>query len=365
MRRTQVFFTPVQDNEPVESLAAKALRLAEAARLDRVIPKGRPCAVKQHFGEDKNTGYVKPPITRAIVDFVRKAGGDPFVTDTNTLYRGHRSQATDHLRQAADHGFTLESLGAPVIIADGLQGADQVAVPISGGKHFKEVRIASALHQAAGAVVLTHVKGHCQMGLGGAIKNVGMGCAARAGKLAQHYGGAPRFDARKCVGCGVCVRWCPTEAITLAPRKDGERPLARLTPEKCIGCGECLALCPSDAVGFNWDIGDLELGERVCEHVLGFAAAKPAGIAYVNFITDVTKNCDCVGSKQKAERPNVGILASTDIIAVDQATADISRRAYGHDVWAQWWPKSRYEEAIAYGESLGLGTRAYTLTEIT
>ena len=364
MSKAKVFFIPVADNELLDSIAAKTARLAKAARLESVIPKGRPCAVKLHFGEDKNTGYVKPPIIRALVEFLRQAGGDPFLTDTNTLYRGRRSQATDHLNQAAEHGFTLDALGAPVIIADGLHGADQVTVPIQGGKHFKEVRIASALHQTAGAVVLTHVKGHCQAGLGGALKNVGMGCSARAGKLAQHDGGTPSFDARKCTGCGTCVRWCPTQAIDLAPRKNDKRGLARLTPEKCIGCGECLALCPFDAVGFEWAIGDLELGERVCEHCLGFVKNKAYGVAYLNFVIDVTRNCDCVGSRQKTERPNVGIIASTDLIAVDQATADLTREAYGHDVWLKWWPKSKYDQVLAYGETLGVGTRAYDLTRL-
>jgi len=360
MKRAKVFFVPVSDGEGIENMAKKAYRLAEAAGFAELIQKGRPCAIKQHFGEGKNTGYVKPQITAAVAEFVKKAGGLPFVTDTNTLYRGRRSQAVDHLEMAAEHGFTQAALGAPVIIADGLHGADQVAVRIEGGRHFREVRIASALFQAASAIVLTHVKGHVAVGLGGSIKNVGMGCAARAGKLAQHQGGSPKFDAKKCRGCGTCVRWCPTDAISL----NGKPEKAHLAPEKCIGCGECLALCPYDAIGFSWSVEGPELIEKVCEHVLGFLSNKAARVGYMNFITDVTKNCDCVGKPQKAEWPNLGILASSDIVAVDKATADITIQRYGKDVWAHWWPDSNYPTQFSTGEKLGLGTANYDLTEM-
>jgi len=361
MEKAKVYFTPVADGESIESQAEKAVRLAESAGFRKLIQKDRPCAIKQHFGEGKNLGYVKPQITRAIAEWAKQAGGRPFVTDTNTLYRGRRGQAIDHLLQAQEHGFTQESVSAPVIIADGLHGADQVAVPIAGARRFKEVRIASALYQAASAIVLTHVKGHVAMGFGGSIKNVGMGCAARAGKLAQHQGGHPKFDSKKCKACGTCVRWCPTDAISV----QGKLGTVALEPEKCIGCGECLALCPFDAIGFDWSAGEQELTEKVCEHVLGFLSNKAGRVGYLNFVTHVTKNCDCVGSAQKPERPNLGILASTDIVAVDKAAADLTVKRYGVDVWAKWWPESNYRMQFTYGEKLGIGTGEYVLEELT
>lgn len=360
MKKAKVFFVPVTDKESVESQAKKAARLAEAAKFAKVVQKGRTCAIKTHFGEGQGIGYVRPPICAAVAEWVRGAGGQPFLTDTCTLYRGRRSQAVDHILQAEEHGFTFEAVRTPVIIADGLHGADQVAVPITGGRHFKEIRIASALHQAPSAIVLTHVKGHLMMGFGGSIKNVGMGCAARAGKLAQHQGGHPKFDQKKCKSCGTCVRWCPTDALSLK----GKLERVALEPEKCIGCGECLALCPFDAIGFDWKTHGSEFTEKVCEHVLGYLADKSGCVGYLNFITQVTRNCDCMGNKQEVEKPNIGILASTDIVAVDQAAADLTRERYGEDVWAKWWPESGYEYQFEYAEKLGIGTRAYELKEI-
>lgn len=360
MSKPIVLFTPVSNGEAVESMVRKAARLAERV-FPEVVLKERACAIKQHFGEGKNTGYLKPIFTRAIADYVKARGGLPFATDTNTLYRGGRSNALAHLETARLHGFTHEALGAPVIIADGLQGADQVAVPVTNTKHFREVRLASAMHQAASAIVLTHVKGHCAMGFGGSIKNVGMGCAARAGKLAMHQGGQPQFRESKCMGCGTCVRWCPADAIELV--KTGGKPKARLTPEKCIGCGECLALCPFDAVGFSWSTEGPELAEKVCEHALGFVAGKPGHVGYLNFIIDVSKNCDCMGDRQKIEHPNLGILAGTNIVAVDKASADLTIKAYGEDIWQRWWPETQYAAQFRYGEAIGLGRTEYELVE--
>lgn len=364
--RAKVFFAPAAEGETDAATATQAVALARRAEFEKLIRPGRPCAVKTHFGEGQNTGHIKPPVVAAVVRFIREAGGLPFVTDTNTLYSGRRSQAIEHLQQAADHGFTQETLGAPVIIADGLLGAEQVEVAIAGGKHFRKVRIAAALYHADSAMVLTHVKGHCQLGLGGAIKNLGMGCAARAGKLAQHHGGAPEFQARKCTGCGTCVKWCPTEAIALESRRrsggSGEERKAVLTPAKCIGCGECLALCPAGAIGFSWSTGGAELIEKVCEHALGFVQGKGRRVGYLNFIQHLTRNCDCLGSRQKVERPDVGVLASADPVAADKASADLTRKAYGEDVWAQWWPDSQYQTQFSYGEKIGLGTSAYTLS---
>jgi len=356
MARPKVFFIPVPDRAGPELLAQCATRLARVA-FKNVVVKGRPCAIKQHFGEGKNDGYLKPDIARAVVKFVHGRRGLPFLTDTNTLYRGRRSDAVNHLAQARDNGFTREALGAPVIIADGLLGTDQVTVPIDGGKHFKKVRIASAGYQAASAVVLTHVKGHCQVGLGGSIKNVGMGFAARAGKLAQHYGGHPVFESRKCTACGTCVAWCPVDAIELRPR-------ATLLSERCIGCGECFAVCPHEAISFRWSEDGPVLIEKICEHALGFLSNKRGRVGYINFVNHLTKDCDCLSKKQRPEYPDIGVLASTDIVAVDKAAADLTRDRFGRDIWAKWWPRSDYPAFFTYGEKIGLGSAEYELVTL-
>jgi uncharacterized Fe-S center protein len=347
----------VSDGEGREAIARKAVKVTEAAGLAGTVVKDKPCAVKQHFGEHQNEGHIKPEITRAMVDWVRKAGGRPFVTDTNTLYRGRRANALDHLAVAREHGFTQEALGAPVIIADGLLGIEHVAVPIEGGKHFKEVRVAAAGYHAASCVVLTHMTGHCLGGMGGAIKNVAMGFASRAGKMAQHHQGLPVFNPEKCKACGICVRWCPSDAIRMEKK-------AQLLAEKCIGCGECLSLCPQQAIGFGWGAKGAVLLEKMCEYALGFLANKGKRMGYLNFLTDVTRDCDCMGRKQEVSYPNVGILASDDIVAVEKATADLSLKRYGKDIWLAWWPTSSYQTQFEYGEKIGLGTRQYELIEV-
>ena len=355
MAPATVYFVAVEPDESLAGMADKTVTLIEAAGFAGLVHSGRACALKQHFGEGDNTGYIKPEITRAVADWVKQAGGKPFVTDTNTLYRGRRGQTVDHLEIAREHGFTHEALGAPVIIADGLMGVDQVSVPIRNGTHFSEVRIAAAAYQAASCIVLTHVKGHCQGGMAAAVKNVGMGFAARAGKLAQHHEGYPIFNAGQCRACGICAQWCPADAIEVAET-------AQLDAGKCIGCGECLALCPHAAIDFNWNGHGLI--EKMCEHVLGFLSNKKNSVGYLNFLTDVTKNCDCVGSAQTAAYPDVGIIASDDIVAVEKATSDLSREYYGKDIWLDWWPRSDYQAMFGYAEQLGLGTAEYRLVRL-
>jgi hypothetical protein len=356
MAENRVYFIPAARDESPDRIAAKAAKLIDAAFEGVVVPE-RPCAVKTHFGEGDNTGYVPPRVVRKAVDYAIAAGGRPFVTDTNTLYRGNRNDAVAHLKQARDHGFTDEALGAPVLIADGLMGTDQVSVPIDGGKHFEQIRIAAALHHADSSLVVTHVKGHCQTGFGGAIKNVGMGCAARAGKLAQHHEGEPVFDDGKCTACGTCVQWCPTGAIEM-------HGTAQLVAERCIGCGECYAICPSGAIGFTWGTPGPVLAEKICEHALGFVAAKRGRIGYLSDVTCLTKNCDCIGHAQQPDYPDIGLLAATDIVAVDKAAADLTRERFGEDIWSAWWPESQYEAQFAYGEELGLGRTDYDLVTL-
>jgi len=356
MPKAKVHFLPVKDGESLESIARKTAKLCRAA-FEGVVVAERPCAIKTHFGEGKNTNYVKPPIVRAVVEHVKKSKGKPFVTDTNTLYKGSRSMAADHILQAYAHGFTFDAINAPVVIADGLMGTDQVTVPIKGGKRFEAVRIAAAAHHAASSIVVTHVKGHCLAGFGGSIKNVGMGCAARAGKLAQHHNSFPIFNNVKCTGCGACVRWCPADAIELRAEK------AALLQHKCIGCGECYALCPFGAIDFEWSESAPAFLEKMCEHVAGFLSNKSGHVGYLNFVMDMAKNCDCMGGKQPIEYPNLGILASTDIVAVDKAAADMTIAAYGKDIWSAWWPDSNYAVQFTYGEKMGIGSAEYEVVE--
>jgi uncharacterized Fe-S center protein len=203
-------------------------------------------ACKLHFGEHGNTTFVKPIFIKKIVELMRAKGGIPFLTDTTTLYVGQRSDAPSHIQLATHHGFD----GAPIIIADGLRGEDAVPVKVNL-KHLKEVKIASGIYHADAMIVISHFKGHMEAGFGGAIKNLGMGCSTKEGKLEMHSGLSPTVSTKKCTGCGSCVRWCPAEAIQIG-KKGANSGTAKIFESKCIGCGTCIVVCPNKAIRIRW-----------------------------------------------------------------------------------------------------------------
>lgn len=351
-----VFFSPVKPAETPEQHARRAMKIYDKAGFGQQIATGDLVALKQHFGEKGGDGYLQPPIAKAFARAVKKAGGKPFVTDSTTLYRGERSTAVDYLNLCAAHGFTAEALGCPVIIADGLRGTGQVMVPIKG-KHYQQVPISSAAYHADALVIVSHVTGHCASGYAAAIKNVAMGLVSRAGKMSQHHGNYPIFDPEKCTACGACARWCPAEAITV-------KKFAKLDQAKCIGCGECLAVCRFDAVGIDWGEEEGRLQEKMAEHCLGVHQIHRDKICYFNFATHISSECDCFGIKQKAECPDLGILAGTDPVAVDQATIDLLRERRTTDLFHDLRPEIDHEIQLRHGEEIGLGTRKYKLVTV-
>ena len=354
---SKVYFIRVSDGESDGSLAEKAARLYEKAKFAGQLEEGSLVGIKQHLGEKGGEGYLKPPIAKRFVELVRKAGAKPFLIETSTLYRGNRGTAVDYLTVCYDHGFTHENVGCPVIMADGLVGAAQVMVRIDG-KHYKQVPIAGDAFHAFGFVVLTHVTGHPGAGIGASIKNVGMGLASRAGKLDQHHGDTPLVDAAKCTACGTCAELCPADAITVDE-------IAVIDKKKCIGCGECLAVCPFGAVGFRWRETSQRLNEKMVEHALAVKRTHEGRMCFFNFMTHVTEGCDCFGIKQDAACPDIGIVASDDIVAVDQATVDIMKKELGKDLFMEFTPEADYSVQLAHGEAVGLGSRDYELVEVT
>ncbi|MFB3894658.1 MAG: DUF362 domain-containing protein, partial [Phycisphaerae bacterium] len=280
---SKVHFVPLKEASTPEEMAAAAERLWEAMRLEAIVTANALVAIKQHFGEKGGKNFVPPAVARAIGQRVRKAGGKPFATDSNTLYNGRRANAVDHLELAREHGFSHEALGFPVLIADGLRGESQVTLD-GPAKALRHVFLAGAGYMADSAVVLTHVTGHLAAGLGAAIKNVGMGLAGRAGKLQQHHAAQPIFYRGKCKACGRCAKHCPAGAIKVSD-------WAMLEQERCIGCGECYAFCPHGAVGFDWSTTSPDLQRKMAEYCLAFQREKAGRVAYMNFITRVTPNC--------------------------------------------------------------------------
>lgn len=316
--------------------------------------QGDLTAVKIHFGEKGNDGYVRPDLVRPVLQLLRRLKTRPFLTDTGTIYHGLRNNAVSHMILAADHGFTQTRLQVPVIIADGLRGDDYEEVAV-GGRHFARVKIASGIRHADSLMVLSHFKGHLLSGFGGAIKNLGMGCGARIGKFEMHSGVAPTLDADACEGCGACVVRCAQEALSLC---DGK---VRLDADRCAGCGECVVVCDSDALSITWSQGASSVQERFAEYAAG--AVKGRRAFYLNFVNHVTPNCDCLSAGETPLLPDVGIIASADPVAIDQASLDLIAERAG-DVFRTAHPKIDGTVQLVRAEEMGLGKRAYELVAL-
>ena len=341
---------------PGSSLLAKTEQLFDKAGFAGFINQRDLVALKVHFGERGNTAFLPPIYVRRVVECVKRAGGRPFLTDANTLYTGGRSNAVSHLTTALQNGFSYATVNAPVIIADGLNGKDYSEVKV-GLKHFAEVRIASAAAQADGLIALSHFKGHEMTGFGGAIKNIGMGLGCRSGKQQMHADVKPIVDAERCQACGKCKLWCPTGAITVV----GERAVIDL--KKCQGCGECIVTCPEQAIAVNWGEDSAKIQEKIAEYAFGAVKNKEDKRGFINFIMNVTPDCDCWGYSDAALLPDIGIAASTDPVALDQASIDLVNKVAGRDVFRSVHPEIDWTVQLSHAESIGLGKREYKLIE--
>jgi uncharacterized Fe-S center protein len=355
--KAEVTFVRADRDEKTETVQQKIQALFQKADLGSCIQKQDLVAVKMHFGEKGNETSIPPAYVIPIVEEVKHRSGRPILTDTCVLYRSIRDNAADHLRFAHDRGFTIADIGAPVVIADGILGSDEKTVHIPG-LIFKEVSIASAAAEANALIVLSHVTGHMVTGLGGAIKNIGMGFASRKGKLRQHATMKPNIAKKFCTGCGVCIENCPEDAIALI---DGK---AVIDAGNCIGCGECLTVCRFDAVKHDWNRDSADLQKRMAEHALGVVIGKKDRMGYYNFIMSVTKDCDCLPMRQKPVIKDIGILAGKDPVALDAASLDLIQKHTGKPLSDAAYPQFDPWIQIRHGESIGLGTSEYRLIEI-
>lgn len=366
---SEVYFAPLRATNPDESKASRVRKLFEAAGFEDWIQKGDLTAIKLHFGERGCDTYVSPVFVRQVVDKVKEGGGRPFLTDTSTLYGGSRQNAVGHLTTAIEHGFDRSVAGAPLIIADGLLGGNFVEVDINK-KHFQRAKIAGDVVAADSMIVVSHFKGHSMAGFGGSIKNLGMGCAPPLGKADQHFASKPTVAEEKCKGCGRCVRVCPKSAAVLEGGK------AWIDPEKCVGCGACLAACPEGAADLDWDKMPGFI-ERIVEYAFGAVSGKDGRVGFINFVIDVTPECDCLPWSDAPIVPDVGILASKDPVAIDAASRDLVNAQHGittsalqthhekgEDKFRGLWPKVDGSHQISYGEKIGLGSSRYRLIEI-
>jgi len=321
-------------------------------------------AVKLHMGERGNTTYIRPVFVSKIVAQIKKRRGKPFVTDTVALYPGARSSQRKYLSTAASNGYVRQSVGAPIVIADG-DGEDGVAIKLDktvDNCRMKEVSIATKIYEADFLVALSHVKGHMITGFGGAIKNLGMGCVTRSAKREQHRMNPTLLEESKCDGCGACIDVCPTSALTLVEDRPGQ------DPETCIYCSTCLFACESSA--WFWERANKLTFQVYLAHAAAAVMRCFEGRAvFVNLVQDVTPCCDCASPAGPPLIADVGILASTDPVAVDKASLDLVDKAPA--IHSSFPERGRDRFGLLHGtdslvqlrtaERLGLGSLAYRL----
>ncbi|SUP44613.1 Ferredoxin [Veillonella criceti] len=365
---SEVFYTSLRTRVG-ESLLDKLERLVRRAGMDKIDFNNKYVAIKLHFGEPGNLAFIRPQYVARIVKLIKEWGGKPFLTDCNTLYVGGRKNALDHLESAYQNGFNPYNTGAHVVIADGLKGLDEVLVPVPDGKHVKEAKIGRALMDADIIISLTHFKGHEAAGFGGVIKNIGMGGGSRAGKMEQHSAGKPYVQQDICVGCHKCEQYCAHDAVHVT---DGK---SFITEEKCVGCGRCVGVCPVDAISPMWDEANTVLSEKMAEYTA--AIVRNRSRFHISFVMDVSPYCDCHGENDMPIVPDVGIMASYDLVALDQACVDkvnaqppMPGSLLDEKIEKSWdhfhtiAPDTDWEAALVRAEQLGLGTRSYSIVEV-
>ncbi len=368
MEKAKVYFTDFRAT-PNQNLLQKLKKLIKAAGIEQIDMKDKYTAIKIHFGEPGNLSYLRPNYAKAVADVVKELGGKPFLTDCNTLYVGRRKNALDHLDAAYENGYNPFTTGCQILIGDGLKGTDETLVPIDG-EYIKEAKIGHAVMDADVFISLTHFKGHESTGFGGTLKNIGMGCGSRAGKMEMHSAGKPVVNQENCIGCGSCRKNCAHDAISF-----DENRKASIDHNKCVGCGRCIGACPVDAVQAGWDEANDVLNRKIAEYTLAVVKDRPQ--FHISLIVDVSPFCDCHAENDAPIIPDVGMLASFDPVALDQACVDLCNRQEiisnsklgeqphtHHDHFTDTHPDTNWKSAIEHGVKIGLGTDQYELITI-
>ncbi len=374
MEKSKVYYSDLRAL-PGTNLLVKLQRLIRRAGIGEIDMENKMVAIKIHFGEPGNLSYLRPNYAKAVADVIKDLGGRPFLTDCNTLYVGRRKNALDHIDAAYENGFTPFSTGCNVIIADGLKGTDDVEVPVVGGELIKSAKIGRAIMDADVFITLSHFKGHESTGFGGCLKNIGMGCGSRAGKMEQHNSGKPTVDHEVCRGCHICARNCAHGAISF-----GEDGKASIDHNKCVGCGRCLGACNFDAIYNENSSANDELNKKIAEYSKAVVDGRPN--FHINLVIDVSPYCDCHAENDAPIIPDVGMFASFDPVALDQACADACNKmpvmpgsllddemhaehfCDHHDHFSNTSPETNWKVCLEHAEKIGLGSREYELIKV-
>ena len=354
--KSTVYFIPVDKADTIQGIDAKLKRALDTSVLLACVQKGDTVAVKVHFGEEGNTGFVDPEHVRVVCDGITARGARPLLSDTNTLYRGRRLNSADHLKLAHEHGFTRERAGADVFIPDDNQEADIVDVPVNR-KFINVAKVGRIFIDADVIVAVTHFKGHILTGFGGVLKNIGMGCATRAGKLAQHRDVAPVVHETQCTGCGECAIVCPTKAIRIQNEK------STIDVSKCIGCASCMAACPTMAMFIDFGAGN-KVQDKMVDYAFAVLKDKKNKAVFLNFALKINKECDCWGMENPRIAPDVGILLSLDPVSIDKASFDLVKKACNKDIFKEVHPEQNGIRQLQYAQEIGLGNLDYELVEL-
>ena len=369
MGGSKVFFTDMRCKVGT-SLLQKLEKLLQRAGMDQIDMDSKYVAIKMHFGEPGNLSFLRPNFAKAVADMVYARGGRPFLTDCNTLYVGRRKDALEHITAAYENGFTPLSTGCQILIGDGLKGTDEVDVPLPDGIYCKSAKIGRAVMDADVFISLTHFKGHEITGFGGAIKNIGMGCGSRAGKMAMHCNGKPTVDSKLCRACGTCLDYCAQGALSR-----GQDRKAVIDHEKCVGCGRCIGTCNFDAIANAIDAGSRDLNCRMAEYTKAVLDGRPH--FHISIVNQVSPFCDCHGENDIAVVPDLGMFASFDPVALDQACIDAvnaapiietsvlaERERSHHDHFTDVHPTTDWHSQIEHAVRIGLGSSEYELIKM-
>ncbi|MDR0497086.1 MAG: DUF362 domain-containing protein [Treponema sp.] len=377
---SKVYFTDMR-TKVGESLLVKMDRLIQKAGIKEIDFKQKYAAIKLHFGEPGNLSFLRPNFAKTLADRIKKLGGMPFITDCNTLYVGRRNNALLHLGAAAENGYTFLSTGCENIIADGLKGTCDVDVPVKNGVYIKMAHIGKAIMDADVIVSLTHFAGHELTGFGGAVKNVGMGCGSRAGKMAMHNDGKPEVDAKLCAGCGICLKSCNEKAISLSAG-DGKKHKAKIDTKKCVGCGRCISACNYNAISNESGSSFFTLSCKIAEYCKAVLDGRPN--FHINIVNHLVPYCDCHGENDTAVVSDIGIFAGFDPVALDQACIDAVNAApaiadsiisdkkktgtrpdpKNADHFTLIHPTTNWRDQLFHAEKIGLGITKYELITV-
>ena len=350
-----------------KGLLEKFEKLLDYLKLE-LFDKNDSVLIKTHFGEDGNTAFISPMYIRKVVDYLKKNQTKPFIGDTSTLYSGRRKEGVSHLELAIQHGFGYSTVNAPLVILDGVKSDYTKEIEINK-KHFKTVQLGGGFIEADGMIVLSHVKGHIVAGMGASLKNLSMGLGSRTQKQRMHGDIKPQYKKAKCIFCNKCVEICPENAIT---NKSDEA--IKIDYKKCVGCAECITNCPTQALKILWNETPKNLAEKMAETAYAATQKIKDKVYYFNFLTNITPDCDCAPWSDNPVVNDIGILASNDPLAIDQASFDLINKQKklnnsilenkDGEVFETMHKGIDPIHQVNYGEEIGIGKKEYNLVEL-